>query len=90
MLWPNCHSLNVAYEPTKSHKCEVNIADLSNLHYCAVVFSRIQHASKLHVTYLLNTDKNYVHKQAKMESQRNVAYSKNRKIRKRNRHQHNT
>jgi len=34
----------------------------------------------------------YVHKQAKMESQRNVAYSKNRKIIKCNRHldQHNT
>jgi len=30
----------------------------------------------------------YVHKQSKMESQRNVAYSKNKK--KRNRHQHTT
>jgi len=30
----------------------------------------------------------YVHKQSKVESQRNVAYIKNRK--KRNRHQHNT
>ena len=34
----------------------------------------------------------YVHKQAKMESQRNVAYSNNKeiKIKKHNRHQHNT
>jgi len=31
----------------------------------------------------------YVHKQSKMESQRNVAYIKNRK-KKRSRHQHNT
>jgi len=34
------------------------------------------------------SDKKYVHKQSKMESQRNVAYSKNKK--KRNRHQHTT
>jgi len=33
----------------------------------------------------------YVHKQSKMESQRNAAYITNRKkIKKRNRHQHNT
>jgi len=36
--------------------------------------------------YANNTTK-YIHKQSKMESQRKVAYSKNKK---RNRHQHNT
>jgi len=32
----------------------------------------------------------YVHKQSKMESQRNAAYITNKKKQKRNRHQHNT